>query len=41
MFWKLFLATLLKSLAAVEKEKIKLELKFKALLEIWNANTNI
>ena len=35
------LTTLLKSLAAVEKEKIKLELKFKALFEILNANTNI
>ena len=35
------LIILSKSLAAVQKEKIKLEPKFTALLEIWNANTNI
>ena len=41
-FGSFFSLTILsKSLAAVEKEKIKLETKFTALLEIWNANTNI
>ena len=31
----------LKSLAAVEKEKQKLESKFNELLKIWNASTKI
>lgn len=31
----------LKSLAAVEKKKQKLESKFNELLKIWNASTNI